>query len=87
MCTPVAISWLLKSHLVIGYDPGRLQGLLDSHLVGLDKLVGALAVSLGGDIHNPLRQVLIVGLPPYLHTCTLSLSPSADTLTMNRTQP
>ena len=60
------------------YDPGRLQGLLDSHFVGLDKLVGALAISLSGDIHNPLRQVLIVGLPPYLHTNTLSFSRSAD---------
>lgn len=64
---------------MIEFDPGRLQGLLDSHFVGLDKLVGALTISLSGDIHNPLRQVLIVGLPPYLHTNNLSFSRSADT--------
>ena len=48
-----------------------LRGLL---LVSLDKLVRALAVSLRGNVNNPLRKILIVSFSAYLHTKALRYS-------------
>lgn len=41
------------------------------------ELVGALAVSIGGDVHNPLSQVLILALFPDLHVPDMSLRPAS----------
>ena len=47
---------------------GLTLGLRGLHPVRIDKLVRALAVSLCGNVHNPLRKILIVSFAAYLHT-------------------
>ena len=50
------------------------SGLRGLHSVSFDKLVRALAVSLRGYVHYPLRKILIISLTAYLHTEPLRLS-------------
>jgi hypothetical protein len=41
------------------------------------EFVGALAVSIGSDVHNPLSQILILSLFPDLHVPDMSLWPAS----------